>query len=317
MSEEQAESVFEAVRFAANGGEPMCAKCGCEVAYPIMRTVKNRKTGETRKRRLFKCSLCLKQFSVTSGTQFHGRKLSFKKILYATLLFADGVLGKAALQLRRDIRCNHKSAWTFGHRLREPMTAYCTSRILSGEVEMDSSVIGGKVRPPNVKMRGKRPRRRNKEKETVVSVLRERGPGGRVVPFLGNEGDLVRVVKQLVDTKTTLFTDMAGEFNHLFGMYPASQIRQINHEERFSDLNGTSTNLAESAFSRFKHLYRGTYRHFAGSYAHVYHGESSWREEHRRLSNGDQFLLLLAGALHHPPSKRMRGYYQRTRRKAA
>lgn len=73
---------------------------------------KNRKTGKVRERRLYKCQLCLKQFSVTSGKQFHSRKLTFKKFLPATLLFGNGVLGEAGLQLRRDIRCSHKAAGT-------------------------------------------------------------------------------------------------------------------------------------------------------------------------------------------------------------
>lgn len=314
MSEEQAESAFEAVRFARTGGEPSCVWCDCEVAYRITRQVKNRKTGEVASRRLFKCKKCLKQFSVTSGTEFHGRKLPFKKIMAAVLLYADGHLGKAALQLRRDLRCNHKTAWTLAHRLREPMTHYCTSRRLSGEVEMDATVIGGKVRPANVKADRKGQPRRNRAKETYISVARERGPGGRVVPFLGDEADLVAAINTIIEPDSQPITDEHPAFNTLFGQF---KVRQIKHAERYSDLRGTSTNLAESFFSRFEAMYNGTYRHFSGHYAHDYSGECAWREEHRRLGNGDQFILLLAGALHHPPSKKMRGYYQRTRRKAA
>lgn len=314
MSEEQAESVFEAIRFAKTGGEPSCVWCDCEVAYRIKRKVKNRKTGEVRERNLFKCKKCLKQFSITSGTEFHSRKLTFKKIMMAVLLYANGHLGKAALQLRRDIRCNHKSAWTLGHRLREPMTHYCTSRRLSGDIEMDSTEIGGTVRKANEKAHRKNQPRRRPDKITKLSVLRERGSGGRVVPFLGDEAALVAAITQLVEPDSTLFTDEHAAFGHLFARF---QVRQIKHKERYSDGNGTSTNLAESSFSRLKQLYNGAYRHFSSQYAQVYNGESAWREEHRRVSNGDQLILLLAGALHHPPSRTMRGYYQRTRRKAA
>ena len=314
MSEDQAESVFEAIRFARTAGEPSCVWCDCEVAYRITRKVKNRKTGEVRERRLFKCQKCLKQFSVTSGTEFHSRKLSFKKIMVATLLLADGHLGKAALQLRRDIRCNHKTAWTFGHRLRETMTSYCTSRRLNGEVETDSTSIGGVVRPANEASLRKKQPRRDFDRVTDISVIRERGRGGRVVPFHGNELKLVKAINTLIEPNTVVFTDEHPAFNHLFGQFP---MRQIKHKERYSDLNGTSTNLAESFFSRFKLMYRGTYRHFHGRYAQAYNGECAWREEHRRIPNGDQFILLLAGALHHPPSKSMRGYYQRTRQKVA
>lgn len=314
MSEDAAESAFEAVRFAATGGEPFCIWCECEVVYRITRNVKNRKTGAITKRRLFKCAKCLKQFSVTSGTEFHGRKLSFTKIMTAVLLFADGAAGKAALHLRRDIKCNHKTAWMLQHRLREAMTSYVTSRRLTGVIEADATSIGGHVRPAtNYADRKKQPRR-NMAKVTHLTVMRERGPGGRVVPFLGNEAALVRAINGLVEPGAEFILDEHSAWNALFAQFP---VRQIKHKDRYSDLNGTATNLAESYWSRFKRMYHGTYRHMSARYAQAYNGECAWREEHRRQANGEQFILALAGALHHPPSPIWRGYYQRTLRKAA
>lgn len=314
MSEEQAESAFEALRFAEKGGEPFCIWCDCEVAYRITRHVKNRKTGQVTERRLFKCKKCLKQFTATSGTMFHATKLPYKKIMAAILLFADGAAGKAALHLRRDLKCNHKTAWKLEHRLREVMTNYCTGRRLTGKVEMDSTSIGGSIRPANLaKDRAKQPRR-DMSKVTNLSVLRERGRGGRIVPFLGNEAQLVKAINGLIDPEAEPYTDEHPAWNPLFAQFRVSQIK---HKERYSDLNGVSTNLAESYFSRFKRMYRGTYRHISKQYAQAYNGECAWREEHRRISNGEQFILIGAGALHHPPSKHWRGYDQRTRRKAA
>lgn len=314
MSDEQAESAFEAIRFAENGGEPFCVWCKCEVAYRITRNVTHRKTGEVTQRRLFKCKKCWKQFSVTSGTQFHGRKLGFKKIMAAILLFANGAAGKAALHLRRDIRCNHKTAWIVQHKLRESMTSYQTSRVLTGEIEMDSTSVGGTIRPANRAEDRKRQPRRDMTKVINLSVIRERGKAGRVVPFLGNEAELVRAINGLVDSGAKPIVDEHPAWNALFARFP---VRQIKHKEQYSDLHGTSTNLAESYFSRFKRMYHGTYRHMSRRYTRAYNGECAWREEHCRLSNGEQFILAAAGALHHPSSPIWRGYYQRTLRKAA
>lgn len=313
MSEEQAESRFEAIRFAEKGGEPFCVWCDCEVAYPITRKVTNRKTGAVTKRRLFKCKKCLKQFSSTSGTEFHGRKLSFKKIMLATLLFTNGAAGKAALHLRRDLRCNHKTAWLLLHRLRHSMTSYVTSRRLTGDIEMDSTSIGGVIRPANRAEDRKKQPRRDMSKVTNLSVLRERGRGGRVVPFLGGEAALVKAIGALVDAEAKPIVDEHPAWNALFAQFP---VRQIKHKDQYSNLRGISTNQVESHWSRFKRMYRGTYRHMSQQYAQAYNGECAWREEHIR-SNGEQFILMLAGALHHPPSPIWRGYYQRTLRKAA
>lgn len=314
LSEKQAESAFEAIRFADKGGDPFCVWCDCEVVYRITRTVKNRKTGDETKRRIFKCKNCLKQFSATSGTMFHGRKLSFRQIMLGTLLFVNGASGLPALHVRRELKCNYKTSWLLFHKLREPMTSYATSGgPLTGEIEMDSSSVGGSVRKANRVVDRKKQPRRNMTKVTNVSVLVDRETR-RVVPFLGNEAELVRAINGLVRNPKRLIVDDHAAWNPLHALFPVSRIK---HAEQLSDLNGTSTNLAESYWSRFKRMYNGIYRHTGRNYVFVYHGECSWREEHNRVSNGDQFILATAAALHHPSSRRLRGYYLRTLRKAA
>jgi transposase-like protein len=314
LSEANAEQAFEAIRYAENGGQPFCAWCRCPAVCRITRNVKNRKTGKSRKRTLFTCKSCGKQSSVTSGTMFHGRKLSFKKIMAAVLLFADGAKGKAALHLSRDIRCNEKTAFVLLHKLRESMTTFQTSRRVNGEVEMDATSIGGSVRKANRAIDRRKQPRRHMAKVSNLTVLRERGPHGRVVPFLGNEAELVKAIGNLVEPDTTLIVDEHSAWNALFAQF---SVRQIKHKDWYSDGNGTSTNLAESYWSRFKKMVHGTHHHVSQQHVMAYNGECAWREEHRRISNGEQFLLITAGALHHPSSKTWRGYFERTRRKAA
>lgn len=315
MSEEEAERAFEVIRFAKTEGEPHCVWCDCEVAYRIRRKEKDRKTGEfLRYRNIFKCAACGKQFSVTSRTGFHGRKLSFKKIMLGTLLFVNGAFGHPGLRMKRDLRCNHKTGWQLVQRLRHTMTSYATSELVEGDFEMDSTSIGGVVRKANEAVARKKQPRRDMSKVTSVSILRERRDGGRIVPFLGDEASLARMIGQVADIEARPFVDEHSAWNALFAIFP--EVKQIKHKERYSDGEGTSTNLAESYFSRFKRMYRGVYLSFSSQYAHVYNGEGAWRERHNRIPNGDQFVNALAGALHHPPTP-MKGYYQRTRYKEA
>jgi hypothetical protein len=42
------------------------------------------------------------------------------------------------------------------------------------------------------------------------------------------------------------------------------------------------------------------------AYAH----EMAWREDHRRISNGEQYLILANSALAHPVSRQWKGYWQ-------
>jgi hypothetical protein len=71
------------------------------------------------------------------------------------------------------------------------------------------------------------------------------------------------------------------------------------------------TNQAESFFSRIRRAEIGIHHHIAGRYLSAYATEMAWREDNRRISNGEQFLLTTGSALAHPVSRQWKGYWQR------
>lgn len=89
--EDAAYAMFRKSRWPGSGGSPECPRCGCARAY------------EFSTRRKFKCVACHDQFSVTSGTIFACRKLTFVDLLAAICLFANAAKGSSALQLSRDL----------------------------------------------------------------------------------------------------------------------------------------------------------------------------------------------------------------------
>lgn len=124
---------FVRLRWAETDGEPYCPYCGCAVVYRIDRNVKNRKTGQiVGKRRKFTCAECLKQFSPTSGTMFHGRKLEHRDILFGIGLWVNGAKGEAALHLCRDMNVNVKTAFLLEKKLREVMGRSSTPKSCLG-----------------------------------------------------------------------------------------------------------------------------------------------------------------------------------------
>src|SRR3712207_3177031 len=87
MGEDAAYDTFKAMRWAETDGDAVCPRCGCVETYDIAT------------RRRFKCVACHHQFSVTSGTIFASRKLSYTDLLAAIVIFVNGAKGVAALQL--------------------------------------------------------------------------------------------------------------------------------------------------------------------------------------------------------------------------
>lgn len=296
LSEEEAFETFKAIRWAATDGEPVCPKCGCCAAYAVTT------------RKIWKCKACLVQFSVTSGTIFASRKLAIRDYLAAIAIFVNGAKGHSALQLSRDLDVQYKTAFVLSHKLREVLGAAQHGQTLDGEVEVDGAYFGGYVKPANRKE--DRVDRRLAEHRTgkrrVVVIMRERH--GQSLPFVfKTEGAAVPTIIEKVANDATVYADEASHWDALHGRFLT---KRINHSECYAD-GPISTNWAESFFSRLRRAEIGVHHHISGRYLSAYANEMAWREDNRRVSNGEQYLMAVGSALAHPVSRQWKGYWQR------
>jgi hypothetical protein len=174
---------------------------------------------------------------------------------------------------------------------------------------VDGAYFGGYVKPANYKQ-NRRDRRfavNQNGKRRCVVIMRERN--GRSLPFVFRAEDAsIPAIRDHVAPGTTLYADDASHWDQLHAKYLT---KRINHSQNYSDCNGTSTNQAESFFSRLRRAEIGTHHHIAGPYLAAYADEMSWREDNRRLSNGEIYLMATVAAAKHPVSKQWKGYWQR------
>lgn len=296
MTEEAARETFKGIRWAATNGEPVCPTCGCCDVYDLTT------------RKIFKCSACYKQFSVTSGTIFASRKLAIRDILAAIAIFTNGAKGYSALQLSRDLDVQYKTAFVMAHKLREAIALSRSADALKGTVEVDGAYFGGYVKPANVKAdrRDRRFRMNQSGKRQVVVAMRERD--GETRSFVaGREADGVALVAANVAAGATVHADEASHWDALHARYAT---HRINHSEAYS-LDGACTNQVESFFSRLRRAETGIHHHIAGNYLAAYASEMAWREDNRRVSNGGQFGAIVAATMAAPVSRQWKGYWQR------
>lgn len=296
MGEDAAYEAFRRMRWADTDGEPVCPDCGCTESYAI----------STRRR--FKCVGCHHQYSVTSGTIFAGRKLSFTDLLAAIVIFVNGAKGVSALQVSRDLDVQYKTAFVLSHKLREAMAREQAGRQLDGTVEIDGAYFGGYAKPENAKAdrRDRRLLANQTGKRKCVVIMRERG--GRSLPFIvRNEGDAVPFVRDHVGTLATIHADEGSGWDALHAGWDT---RRVNHSVAFLD-DGVCTNQAESYFSRLRRMEIGTHHHIAGPYIGAYASEASWREDNRRVDNGAQAAMVTRATMIAPVSRTWKGYWQR------
>ncbi len=303
MSDVEAETVFANIRWAETEGKPVCPHCGCPTCYECRRP-----NGAFR----FRCKACRKDFSVTSGTLFAFHKMPLRNYLAAIVIFCNEVKGKAALSLARDLDVQYKTAFVLAHKLREAMAYELKGMQMGGEgrtVEVDGAYFGGYIKPANHKS-NRRDRRlavSQNGKRQVVVVIRERE--GRTLPqVFKSESAALSFITSRVARGTEIQADEAGGWNDLQARFP---MQRIDHQSLYSNGSGVYTNGAEEFFSRLRRAEIGHHHHIAGTYLVRYAQEASWREDHRRVSNGKQVQGGVALAMAAHPSVDFCGYWQR------
>jgi transposase-like protein len=302
MTDAEVETTFKAIRWPDTNGEPVCPACGSVDTWDCRRG-----NGCPR----FRCSACRKSFSITSGTLFASRKLPLRGYLAAIAIFCNEVKGKSMLALSRDLGTSYKAAFVLAHKLRETMANELKGRMVGGEgkiAEIDGGYFGGYVKPAN--KREDRVDRRFLEnqsgKRKVVVVIRERG-GNTVPGVFKSEGQALNFVRSRIAKGTVVNADESAAWNELHARF---DMKRVNHLEAYSQ-DGACTNWAELFFSRMRRAEIGHHHHVAGPYLLRFAQEAAWREDNRRMSNGEQVNRIGHGALNAKPSVDFCGYWQR------
>lgn len=297
LSDEEARTILAKIRWSETDGDPVCPECGGVEHYNL------------KSRPVWKCKACNKQFSLTSGTIFHSRKLAVRDILAAIAIFVNGAKGFSALQLSRDLCVDYKTAFVMCHKVREALALSGDDSLLDGEVEIDGMYVGGYVKPPNerAKRRDQRKRIGLPAKRQVIVAMRER-EGRTKVGITKREADGAQLAVANIKPTATVHADDASHWDKLAARF---EIKRINHRKAYS-WDGASTNQAESFFSRLRRAEIGIHHHIAGRYVGAYATEMAWREDNRRIANGTQFSMAVDAAAAAPVSRQWKGYWQRT-----
>ena len=302
LSDIGVEDVFRRLRWPETDGKPVCPDCGCLICYACRRPA-----GQLR----WRCKACRRDFSITSGTLFAWHKLPLRTYLLAVVVFCNEVKGKSMLAFARELDVQYKTAFVLAHKLREAMAASIKGLQVGGEgrvAEIDGAYFGGHVRPENraADRIDRRLAENRSGKRRVVVAMRERG--GRTLPqVFAAEDAAVPTIRQRIVRGTVVHADESPAWNPLHARFA---MQRINHQHGYS-IGGACTNGAESYFSRLRRAELGHHHHIAGPYLLRYAQEAAWREDLRRVGNGEQAHGVVGLAMRSPPSVDFCGYWQR------
>lgn len=175
---------------------------------------------------------------------------------------------------------------------------------VEGKVDIDGACFGGTVRRENRKDR--RLKANLPDGRRVVIVMRQRK--SRTLTFVAKrEAEGVKLAKQYVAHGSKVYADEATHWDELEAKFPDAG--RINHSLAYS-ADGANTNQAESFFARLRRMVAGQHHFVTARYLHQYAAEAAWKEDNRRLPNGEAFTQTVRLAMASPVSRTWKVYWQ-------
>lgn len=291
-------------------------------------------------RRCWRCKNCDAVFSVTSGTIFANRRISYCNLLLGIYFFVTSPKSVAANHKHAEIGVTPRTAYFLFGKLREALWMQRDTSPLSGIIHIDGGHFCGKPRRPRVRQRPTsaivNSKLRNRKasiiphqkwqsmepwnatkfkNRRIVLVMREvsstRLVGGlrtRVV-IVGAEvaNNVLGAIRTNVARGSIIMSDESPAYSRLSAWFDH---RTVNHSKEYSTPEGVNQNQAESFIGRLRRAEYGVFHGMRHQYLALYANEMAWREDMRHKSINEKFDALIKVVMSSPWSKAWRGYNQ-------
>ena len=276
-TEEQCEGALTAWRWPKGF---VCPRCGSADHAIVGR------------RRLYECHACHRQTSLKSGTIFAKSLVPLTKWFQCMWLLTQSKGSVATLELARQLDLKWDSAWLMRQKLMQVMMEREAGRKLSGRIEVDDAVLGGRQ---GVAAGGKQGRG-GSNKVPFVPAVETRDGRPRRVQFIPvathSQAEIARIAKAHFEPGSTIVSDGLSCF-------PAVTTAGCIHEQRIVSRSAVPAQKmpafrwVNTVLGNLKTAIAGTFKSIRRKYAARYLAEFQYRFNRRsRLS---EMLDRLAG----------------------
>jgi transposase-like protein len=279
------------------GDTPICPHCGSVRKHYFLKPANGKarktRTGAATERRVWKCADCRKQFTVLTGTIFHGTKIPVRTWVFVIFEMCASKNGVAAREIERKYGLTPKTAWFMTQRIREAMKREPMAGLLSGRVIADETYYGGDPRNRH----GHKPQRKHRPgtyKTTIMSLVsRETGEvRSQVIPNV-KASTLRGVLWAHTDRDTThLHTD--SQLGYVPPGRAFASHQSVDHKSGEYVRDGVTTNHAETYFSQLKRSLDGTHHAVSAEHLHRYLAEFDFRHSTCKISDSERVGMLVS-----------------------
>jgi transposase-like protein len=275
-------------RFSEDGTHADCPKCKRE-------GVIFKRYGTAQRRQSWTCTGCGHHVHPTAGTIFHKSSTSLHLWFYAFYLMTSTRCGISAKHLERELGVNYKTAWRMLNKIRNELMGQDADEPLSGDVEVDETAGGGKVRAEDSRKGRQHVIAKMSRRPTIWAAVER---GGRVrAKVVKSRGtlDVEAPIFEHVLPSSMIFTDEWQGYTHRVGSRYAGHHR-IRHEDRIYASGDVHTQTIDGFFGLTKNGIRGTYHAVSSRWLQGYLNEFAWGYNHRDDDRAQFETLLLRAA---------------------
>lgn len=300
-TEADAYKMLEELRWT--GGTPdACPHCAASGRFYFLAPKdgtegRKTRTGAVSQRRVWKCADCRKQFSVLTGTIFHGSKIPVRTWLFVILEMCASKNGVSAREIERKYDLTPRTAWFLLHRIREGMKRDPMASLLSGTLVADETWVGGDPGNRHARKRiAEGPARWATQKTTVLSVIDKASGEARSAVIPNVKGSTLRkaMEEELAINlgASTLHTDSWKGYVRMAGTLKGHEA--VNHNIGEYVRGEVSTNKAEGFFSQLKRSLDGTYHHVSVQHLPRYLAQFDWLYSNSTDTDSERMRLLVS-----------------------
>ena len=256
----------------------VCPRCGCDHGYDV--TTRN----------TYECSQCHKQTSITADTLFHGSRIPLAKWFWAIYFLGSDKGSISALRLSKLIEVNWRTARLILSKLRTAMGHRDSLYRLSGVIEIDDALIGGR-------RKGKRGRGAEGKTPVIVAVESKGKRAGfiamQAVDSVCHETVNKFVAKHL-NEQQEVHTDALPALNII------DNTQQHEAKVTPSELVDEWLPWVHIAIGNLKTFLLGTFHGVSGQYLQEYLDEFCYRFNRRKMEREIPNRLLNLALIHAP-----------------